>query len=246
MNAQNVELRQVVNLRDLGNLPVGQGGITRPGVLYRSDAPYPSDLPLNFVHVSPPPTVVDLRAVDEVSGDHPWEGVVDVRRVPLLRRAAVLTAAEGVNTGVGDLYEIYQLIVTTESVRVASLLSIAAHSIGPTLLHCAAGKDRTGIAIAILLLAAGVTPEVVIDDFTATAANMERLLARLEQLGRRIPGSPLPSPEVLGTPVNAMEMVIEAVTDTSGSVDPWLVENGVPEADIDTWRRRFVNQVPSV
>jgi hypothetical protein len=55
-------------------------------------------------------------------------------------------------------------ILDKASEPVAALLAPVAAAEGPALVHCAAGKDRTGIVVAALLLAAGVEPDSVVAD----------------------------------------------------------------------------------
>lgn len=55
------------------------------------------------------------------------------------------------------------------------LVRIAAHGPGPLLVHCAAGKDRTGVTVAVLLAVAGVPREVVAANYLATNHVLDRL-----------------------------------------------------------------------
>jgi protein-tyrosine phosphatase len=60
----------------------------------------------------------------------------------------------------------------------ASLRTIAGAS-GTALVHCAAGKDRTGTAVALSLLLAGAEPEAVIEDYAASSERMQQIIDRL-------------------------------------------------------------------
>src|SRR5690625_7785739 len=63
----------LVNLRDLGGMPTQDGTITRHGVLYRSDAPYPNDSDPVTVDQWPPAAVLDLRSQRERDDvGHEW------------------------------------------------------------------------------------------------------------------------------------------------------------------------------
>ena len=62
---------------------------------------------------------------------------------------------------------------------VESLRAIGARSDGATLVHCAAGKDRTGTVIALALLAAGVRREHVIADYARSGEVIDKIMARL-------------------------------------------------------------------
>lgn len=58
-------------------------------------------------------------------------------------------------------------------------LRVIAESEGAVLVHCAAGKDRTGTLVALALLLAGAEPEAVVADYAASGERVERILARL-------------------------------------------------------------------
>ena len=50
----------------------------------------------------------------------------------------------------------------------------------PAVMHCSAGKDRTGVLSALLLAFLGVPDETIIEDYALSAAAMGRLLERLK------------------------------------------------------------------
>lgn len=235
--------RDLVNLRDLGGLRTRAGGVTRYGVLYRSDAPYHGDLEPGALPTWPPTAVIDLRSAGEDPSGHPWAARTTVHRLPLLKDAAVVTEQprhERISTR-RRMREVYQRIVDSVPDRLAAAVRIAAEADGPVLVHCAAGKDRTGITIAVLLLAAGVDPDDIIRDYAATEPNMNRLLDRLDRLGRRLPGMSRPTASVLGAPRELMEMLIDKLACGPGGLEAWLCVHGVTERDLAAWRGRFVD-----
>lgn len=61
---------------------------------------------------------------------------------------------------------------------VAGLRAIA-EAEGAALVHCAAGKDRTGTLVALALLLAGAEPEAVVADYAASSERVEKILERL-------------------------------------------------------------------
>lgn len=233
--------RRLVNFRDLGGLPTEDGGITRSGVLYRSDAPYPGDEDPAGVAEWPPRTVIDLRSAHELHEAHPWSVHSTVKSVPLMSAAAVVTADSGDSGGAATrLRSIYTEILGTVQDRLAGMIAVAAHAEGPVQIHCAAGKDRTGISVAMLLLSVGVTQQAVIEDYMTTAPNMGHLIDRLEALGRRSRTASRPAPSVLAAPRDLIEMVIDSFVGGSGGFDSWAERNGVRPSDLELWRHKFV------
>lgn len=179
--AENEPASTLANLRDLGGMPTTDGTTTRHGVLYRSDAPYPSDAKPSSVPSWPPAAVLDLRAQRERDNvGHEWTEDSTLYHWPLYDEAAPISREAP------NLVDLYRNILEAVPHRVAAVVEVAAQAHAPLLVHCAAGKDRTGVTVAALLLAADVEPDAVIEDYLATAANMASLRSRWEVKGRTI------------------------------------------------------------
>ncbi|MGA9858853.1 MAG: tyrosine-protein phosphatase [Solirubrobacteraceae bacterium] len=121
---------------------------------------------------------------------------------------------------------------------VASVRAIA-HADGAVLVHCAAGKDRTGVVVALALDAAGVGRETIVADYLATAERIEAILARLvssstyrAELEGHDPQRHAPVP---GT----MERVLDLVDAHLGGSTAWLTAHGLDPADLQRLRRRL-------
>lgn len=80
-----------------------------------------------------------------------------------------------------DLTEHYAGYVLQAGANVGRALQVLADpEAGPTLVHCAAGKDRTGVVVALALSLVGVTREAVVADYVLSAERADRILARLQ------------------------------------------------------------------
>lgn len=222
---------QLVNLRDLGGLPVAGGGRTRPGVLYRGDAPFPGDAVPTGVPSWPPAAVIDLRSQAERDRfPHRWHAPTVVHSLPLHGSAAPSEELPP------DLGELYRMILRTAPHRVARLVGVITKADGPVFVHCAAGKDRTGIAVAALLLAAGVDPEAVVDDYLATGANLDTLRQRWVTKGYRTNlGRPIPE-AWLQAPAEAIAVVVDLFASWPGGAAGWLIDHGAKRDDLEAWR----------
>jgi protein-tyrosine phosphatase len=236
--------RQLVNLRDVAGVRLAGGGTVPAGVLYRSDAPYPGDAFPHAVPVWPPATVIDLRSTGEASARYCWPAGVSVHHVPLMRRAAVVGAADSASRPSrsplpGSLDVVYRRLLDMIPHRLAALLDLATESDGPVLVHCAAGKDRTGVAVAALLLVGGAEPADVVADYTASGPNMTALLERLAAVGGALAeGIDADSP-LLAAPAEAITVVVERLTGWPGGPQAWAEAYGASAGSIKRWQDRM-------
>jgi protein-tyrosine phosphatase len=236
--------RQLVNLRDVAGVRLAGGGTVPAGVLYRSDAPYPGDTFPHAVPAWPPATVIDLRSTGEASARYCWPAGVSVHHVPLMRRAAVVGAADSASRPSrsplpGSLDVVYRRLLDMIPHRLAALLDLATKSDGPVLVHCAAGKDRTGVAVAALLLVGGAEPADVVADYTASGPNMTALLERLAAVGGALAeGIDADSP-LLAAPAEAINVVVERLTGWPGGPQAWAEAYGASAGSIKRWQDRM-------
>lgn len=218
------------NVRDLGGLPLVDGGVTRSGVLVRGDALYAGDGTPHGLGW-PPAAVIDLRSSGErnrsrhawpsrtVVHDHDLFGSGDLSQLPA-------------NT---DLLDVYRRMLAHAQAGIAAVVDLVPDA-GPTYLHCAAGKDRTGTVVAALLLLAGVDEEAIIVDYRRTEDNMERVLERLVAQGAiSLDGW---DPAWGKAPEEAVKLVIDEVG-TGPDARQWFLAHGASAAAIDRWRARL-------
>ena len=101
--------------------------------------------------------------------------------------------AAGVHQAMLTMYERLPFGLQTRLAGVFTALDYAGQ--GATIVHCTAGKDRTGFACALILHALGVADEVIAEDYllTNTAGNNEKRIA--DALGDRLPPALLNRPK---------------------------------------------------
>ena len=73
----------------------------------------------------------------------------------------------------------YMSYIVDRPDSVVAALRAIGEAPGAALVHCAAGKDRTGTVVALALLVAGADREAVIDDYVASTERMEAIVGRL-------------------------------------------------------------------
>ena len=107
-------------------------------------------------------------------------------------------------------------------------------------MHCAAGKDRTGTVVALLLDAVGVEHEAIIEDYVSTAGRLERIIGRLMSTQTYAPAlrlqvieDQLPRPE-------SMTTILEGVRADHGSGANWLRAHGWTDDEVQGLRARLL------
>ncbi len=235
-----------LNLRDVGGLPCRAGGSTRHGVLLRSGSlrlltDTDADALITVLDVG---VVVDLRTARELAVDGPSvlarAGVATVH-LPLLRedRPALPESGDPLDPPTA-LRRTYQDYLDERGHHIATAARLVAGSDRAVLLHCAAGKDRTGVTVAMLLDAVGVERSAVVADHTATNDVIEQVVRALaaahghtREVGGVDPEAHRARPAVLGD-------LLDGVDGEHGGAAQWLRAHGVTDAELAALRHRLV------
>ncbi|MFJ1807600.1 MULTISPECIES: tyrosine-protein phosphatase [unclassified Streptomyces] len=237
------ELAGVRNFRDVGGLPTVDGRRVRHGVLFRSghlahatdeDAAFLSGLGLH--------TIFDFRNTADQKLEGPDVELPGVRNVNLplsdpadgaefwkmVRDGEIdqLRGILGEGRAAGRMIASYRSIIRTRTAEHARVLHSLAEDSVPALMHCAAGKDRAGLSIAVTLLSVGVEREAILADYLESNAKHRRYRVR-----RGTTSAAAYSPEVmelLGPLFDAraeyLAAAFETIEQTWGGVDAYLEE----------------------
>lgn len=181
-DAPALALSAPVNLRDLGGIPI-DGGVLRTGLAIRTD-----DLALVTEEAADElvaaglAAIIDLRSADEVaiSGRGPFGS----RPVAYHHLALMANVGDSMQTQLPftheSMGESYVAMVETAAPQLVTALNVVAHAPGATAFHCAAGRDRTGVLAAMLLLALGADDEDIVADYARTGENMPAIMRRTQ------------------------------------------------------------------
>ncbi len=230
------------NFRDVGGYPA-RGGHTRPGQLFRSDslARLTPDGAAELARLGLG-VLIDLRTELERRQDHWSSRVPGAIHIHLPIHGGSRTSI--MKDGHVSLEELYLAVLRDSGWSLTAAVSIIGEALDrPVLVHCTAGKDRTGLAIALALEAVGVDREAVVADYTQSALNldgdwMDQTLTSLVSNG--VPISPALFEVLGGSPDTAMSRVLAELDAVYGSVTGYLLAHGMQEASLELLNRKLV------
>ncbi|WP_128379434.1 tyrosine-protein phosphatase [Streptomyces cavernae] len=254
------ELSGVRNFRDVGGLPTEDGRRVGHGRLFRSGhLAHATDSDAKFLASLGLHTIFDFRNAADIKLEGPDVELPGVRNLNLpltdpahgaefwtmvrdgdldqLRR--LLADGKAANRMIGS----YRKIITERTAEHAQVLRELTEDSVPALMHCAAGKDRAGLSIAITLLAVGVERDAILADYLESAA-----LHRRYRVRRNGSAAKAYSPEVMelldplfDARAEYLSAAFDTIEETWGGVDTYL-ERGLgltPEAR-ETLRDRLL------
>jgi protein-tyrosine phosphatase len=234
-----LEIDGLVNLRDLGGLPIESGGLTRHGRLLRSDSPHALSAAgrdaLIELGVS---TIVDLRTASErESHPNPLLDAAGVRGV----HAPIFTDEDEFPAGMITAGDVYGWWLRELGPAVAAAMTAIAESdAAPILVHCHAGKDRTGVVVALVLLLAGVGVDAIADDYALSGVQLADMLARDRASAVKIGMDDVLAERLFTVRREAMVETVERIESEHRGTAELLRSLGLEERRIERLRRLLV------
>jgi protein-tyrosine phosphatase len=241
---RRIELPGVLNFRDVGGYPVAGGGSVRWRTLFRSDALHRLDAAgaaaLAGLGIK---TVVDLRTQAEAElAPSPVGGrVIHLPLLPDFQALPAPTVPESPGSGL-DLSSIYRYFVEKCGDNIGTAISeLTSDDAFPALVHCSAGKDRTGVVIALILAVLGVPDEIIAADYALSATYLNpELTPAIGQLRASTGlGEELTS-EVLESPPELILGTLERVTEAAGSAEGYLRAHGLTGEALTSLRAALI------
>jgi protein tyrosine/serine phosphatase len=238
-----------LNVRDLGGLPTRDGGETRFGAIVRADSVRQlSSEGWRALADHGVRSVIDLRSDLELLDEPPADVRVRVAHVPFMpanaaewqeieaKLDAASAAAPDVASAKRDRYLI--LLERFRANVAAAVRAVADAPDGGVVIHCAGGKDRTGLVSAFLLDLAGVDAETIAADYALSeerlrprhdawlaAAETEEEIARVQEMAT--------------TPAETMHGVLAELERRHGSIEAYLRAGGATEDELGRARARL-------
>ncbi|MEU6329130.1 tyrosine-protein phosphatase [Streptomyces sp. NPDC047049] len=237
------ELTEVRNFRDVGGLPTVDGRRVREGRLFRSghlahateaDAAFLAGLGLH--------TIFDFRNASDIKLEGPDVTLPGVRNVniPLTDPADgaefwamvrdgeldQLRSALGDGKAAARMAKTYRHIITTRTEDHSRVLNALAEDSVPALMHCAAGKDRAGLSVAVTLLAVGVERDAIEADYLKSNDPHRRYKIRRSDnsaVGMSQEVMELLAP-LFGAHTDYLAAAYDAIEQTWGSTEKYLTD----------------------
>jgi protein-tyrosine phosphatase len=243
------------NFRDFGGYKTVNGARLKKGLLYRSgDLSRASDADLDDLSALGIKTVYDLRSETERQREPdrvpeaapftvlhlPMRPIVEYHGRSLRRLLSLMFGRERRTDYVALSYQAYREYATDYLPQLKDLFQRISNPLNlPALIHCSAGKDRTGVVIGLIQLALGIPHKQVVGDYLESNGNLDtyteeifRRLSKLAYFG--IPWKKLYAP-LFAARADFINAALEQVKVEFGAVDEWLRRGlGFSEKDTHT------------
>ena len=211
-------LSATTNTRDLGGYPAADGRTTARNRIWRSDAPVqwnePDEAALRKAGIT---TIVDLRTIPETERKpcaYADTAGFTYLHCPIVEGSTPPDTLEAVP----DSY-----LRIAQQKETAKALRAAAEAESGVMVCCTAGKDRTGVVSALILLACGVDEKTIVGDYVISREynqeRLERYLAEHPEVDRR----------VVMANEHSMEAFLAGITARYGGAEGYFEAVGLPE-----------------
>ncbi len=237
------------NFRVLSGYPLRGGGRIRDGMIYRAGAlelmsERDSQWLANELGLR---RILDLRHADELAlrtAAHSLaDRVVELSIFPdAINQDALIAELNGLY-GPGPSPRRYLHYLEVGGDRLARAFALFADEANyPILVHCTAGKDRTGVLLGMLMDVLGCDDQDIANEYGLSDASIDRLLAYLRSSGRQLEGTDEEIRARLATPPDRMAGFIELLRERYGSSEAFFASHGITQNTIAAVRKLLVEQ----
>lgn len=224
------------NFRELSGYALRGGGVIRGSMVYRSGA-------LELMTEADRAwlerevrlrKILDLRHPDELAGGRGPHALAD--RVVALSVFSETQTQESLIAELNGLYgngpspRRYLHYLDIGGDRLTQGFAMFAEEENyPILVHCTAGKDRTGVLLGMLMDVLGASDEDIASEYGLSDASIDRLIAYLRNSGRALEGTDDEIRARLATPPDRMAGFIDLMRAKHGSAEAFFARHGVTE-----------------
>ena len=238
---RDITLEVAHNVRHIGGYRTRGGRITSPAFIRAGGLQNLTAGSLEAIRSMGIRTVVDFRSAPE-RDEH---ATPDLAPYALRHVVAPVFESDGSPAGLATNFPgyptVYRSFLETGRDAYRTLAETIAESNGGLLFHCAVGKDRTGVAAALLLDLAGVPQEVIIEDYAHSERNLRPMLPKWKE-GMAARGLDVSrAEELMASHPADMGDLLGHLTRTWGSAAGYFASIGVAPATLRAVRERLLS-----
>jgi protein-tyrosine phosphatase len=258
--AQSPQITGVLNFRDVGGIPTSDGKTVKPGLYFRSGelnslstADFESLAPLHIKYIFDLRTEAERAAAPTVWSVNPPAITpiavgIDAKGNPAGELQAFFAGGTEPANAIAAMQAMTAKLAIDGAPAIGKILLALSEGEVPAIIHCTAGKDRTGIVTAVFLTLLGVSKDDVYKDYLASNSAVPAQMMRLRQayaqktaLPSALSALPVETIKVLmGVDRTYLSAAFAAIDAKYGSFDAYAA-NGLKltPIDIDALRKRF-------
>ncbi|MCA9976117.1 MAG: tyrosine-protein phosphatase [Anaerolineales bacterium] len=223
------------NLRHVGGYETRNGRFTRPNAFFRADSLHRLDASgQQQLLTRGVRTIIDLRdraEQQELPNPLADSAHVDYRFMPLYTHWDDLAAG---TTEVIGVAQYYALLLSRCGPSFAEVFAVMAQPEAfSVLVHCAAGKDRTGLVVALLLELAGVPDETIVADYALSYGYLQPVLDEFRARGVADGFTAEEYEQILLSPAPVMRQTLACLHQEHGGARAYLHQHGLSEQQLD-------------
>jgi protein-tyrosine phosphatase len=239
-NGRHIPVAGTLNFRDVGGYPVAGGGFTAWRTLFRSDALHRvDDEGSAMIAGLGLKTVLDLRTLEELMiAQGPLSEFADRGT----RTVHLSLVGRDFSELPPELEGVYTFFVERRGSAIATAIKeLARPGALPGLVHCTAGKDRTGTVIAFALAAIGVPDEFIAADYALSSMYLiAEQTAVIGQLGADTGLGEQFTEALLASPPELILRVLDRAREEAGSIAGYLARHGLSEEELAALKAALV------
>jgi protein-tyrosine phosphatase len=219
------------NTRELGGIRLSDGGVTKSGIFWRSDVPInPSSEDIEKLLANRITTIIDMRTEQEaerVPDTLSETPCFEYHHFPITEGSGVPESLEAVPHSyidialAGNISKVWRTLAESES---------------GVLFHCTAGKDRTGVVSAIILMLCGAEREAIVRDYVISREYNK------EKLENFLSAHPGVDRNIVLANEKSMERFIDLFTQRFGTVADYFEHIGLTAGYADIIRNRLIQR----
>lgn len=228
-------LSKTLNTRDLGGYSVGSGKITNYNMFIRSDVPLQiSNDDIELLLEKNITTILDLRSDDEVQ----IKPCAFKDNKNFQYHHCKIHGDGNLPKGV-EFVPVSYFEMVDEQKTILNIMRVLSKVKGGSLYHCTAGKDRTGVISALLLLLAGVSKSDILDDYETSEVYLSSMLQQFCKINKNI------DINIITPKREYMDKFLDMFQEKYNSVEEYFYQIGLSHTEIIALKNKLIDCVIS-